>query len=183
MGLLLCLPLNTIHEQQDARFQGTSASDDPNSQNFDTKVVKNLPDTDETAAPTLSNNLFAEPDVTSYSLQLGAANIGHLLQHGSLPLDVHGQQLELTLVSYLEQDGVEHIRLSSFDGRRSLPGTITRKGSAFFATLATTTEVWRIQGQGTHAQAVAHTQISSSRTLYEKDFIHAPHVHAPVNAP
>ena len=174
---MICLPTLSSDQPQDARLHGTLAPIAINSQYFDIKIDNYPPEYDTKVIAPASNNWVFDQDLQASSLDLSALQIDHLLDFGSLAVEVGGQQLELSLVGYAQRAGSEHIRLTSFDGTQTLPSTITRRGNTFFATLATSNEVWRIDNRAGPSQALRHSQVSSTRTLYEKDFIHAPHPH------
>ncbi len=117
-----------------------------------------------------------EPPPTTYDTDIayldnafGIAELRGLAADGTTFIELPGQaQIELKLERRYAVHGREHLSAS----HAGLTSTFTRRGERFFATLATPTESYRMESDGSGSRLYPQRQLTARTIRHEKDFRH-----------
>ncbi len=110
-----------------------------------------------------------DTDIAYLHHPFGIAELRALAADGKTFIELPGQaQIELKLERRHAIHGMEHLSAS----HAGLTSTFTRRGERFFATLATPTESYRMESDGSGSRLYPQRQLAARMIRHEKDFRH-----------
>ncbi len=131
----------------------------------------------ESLNPTSSTRVGTDhdSDIPYIESTLSSKDIDGLLQHGSLSVQLPGQeQLSLTLNTHQHITGTDRITLTSTD-TTGFTSALTRRGETFYLTLATEAGSYRIEGDAQGSRIYPHQLLAYRQISHAKDYRYAPH--------
>ena len=142
----------------------------PERQNSDA-VSEPVPEPSSEETPEASEPLpdVYDTDIAYHHHPFGIAELRGLAANGETYIELPGQaQIVLKLERRQTGHGMETLS-ASYAG---LTSTFTRRGERFFATLATPTESYRMESDGSGSRLYPHRQLAARTIRHEKDFRH-----------
>jgi|GEM_PF-7059431 len=120
-------------------------------------------------AVTTVSDLAFDTDIPVLNSAFNLAAIDTLMHAGSVSLDLpDGTRATLQRIHTRTEFGITHLQAEA-DG---YVATITRRGEAFFATLANSAGSYRIEGNAAQSRVFPHQLIAQRRLQHETDYRH-----------
>jgi hypothetical protein len=120
-------------------------------------------------AMTIVPDLAFDTDIPVLNSSFDLAAVDTLMRDGRVSLDLpDGRRSTLHKTQTRTEFGITHLQAEA-DG---YVATITRRGEAFFATLANSSGSYRIEGNATQSRVFPHRLIAQRRLQHETDYRH-----------